>query len=375
MQNLSLYLHIPFCIQKCAYCDFLSAPASDAVIDNYVDCLCKEIVAKAELYGQNVVDTIFIGGGTPSILSIHQMERINTTLQNHFVIASALEYSIEANPGTLNGEKLSCYRACGINRLSMGLQSANNDELKCLGRIHDYQSFLDNYTEARKCGFTNINVDLMSGLPGQTVQQYQDTLSKIVALQPNHISAYGLIIEENTPFYERYHNTNATSSLPSEEKERQMYYLCRELLSQAGYHQYEISNYAKTGYECKHNIGYWTGKNYLGMGLGASSMIHNTRWKNTESMVLYSSKATEKEEVIELSTKDQMEEFMFLGLRLTKGISCDEFKERFEQSVRSVYGEWLQKMEESGLIVWEQRIYLTKRGMDLANYVMTGFLL
>lgn len=390
-KQLELYVHIPFCVSKCSYCDFLSFPANQAAQEEYVSQLIGEIRYRSAKCQEYQVVTIFIGGGTPSILEGELMERLISALRSHYSIHPWAELTIEANPGTLNPEKLKRYRALGINRISIGLQSANNRELKNLGRIHTYETFLKSYEMVRTAGFTDINIDLMSALPGQTVQSWRNTLKKVTMLRPEHISAYSLIIEEGTPFYERYGQDGllgtAGSPLPDEESEREMYYVTKDYLRSHGYERYEISNYAKPGNECRHNIGYWTGVEYLGFGLGASSYIKGMRFHNTADMKEYlacgiegmigSEKLAEvlyqEKEVLTLAEK--MEEFMFLGLRLTQGVSELEFAAKVGHSIWDIYGDVIERYTKQGLLeVRKPYIRLTELGVDLSNQVLGGFL-
>lgn len=363
MKPLELYLHIPFCIQKCNYCDFLSAPSCAGERKIYVESLCQKIRSYKDLAKAYHVVSIFVGGGTPSLLLSKQIEQIFEAVRETFVIDSDAEISLEANPGTVTEEKLQAYRNCGINRLSIGLQSAKDRELKRLGRIHTYEEFLWTYELARKAGFLNINVDLMSGIPLQTLADWEETLHEVARLKPEHISAYSLIVEEGTPFYERYGNGKHLEELPDEETERKMYYRTREILESYGYHRYEISNYARLGYECRHNLGYWNRTEYLGIGTGAASLIREERWNEGE--------IPEK-----LDRKAQMEETMFLGLRTMKGVSKAEFAKTYQQTMESVYGKVLEEMQKKGLLlVGEDQVCLTDAGIDVSNYVMSEFLL
>lgn len=378
-KELELYVHIPFCISKCDYCDFLSSPQNEMVQKGYVEKLIEEIQVQSAGYEQYQVETIFIGGGTPSILKTEWIELLLEVLFHHFDIGKQAEITIEANPGTVTLEKLNTYRKMGINRLSLGLQSADNQELKVLGRIHTYESFLKSYEYARAAGFTNINVDLMSALPKQTPSSWKNTLKKVLMLKPDHISAYSLIIEEGTPFYQNSDNLQ----LPDEESEREMYYLTKSYLQAHGYERYEISNYAKPGLECRHNIGYWTGIEYLGLGLGASSYITGCRFHNEQNLNRYLARKVDDpdytnqlcQEVEVLSLQARMEEFMFLGLRLMKGISEIEFAGRFGHSIWDIYGEAINHLlKEELLEERETNIRLTDRGIDISNYVMARFL-
>ena len=380
MRKLSLYVHIPFCVQKCRYCDFLSYQASVQEKEEYVKLLMQEIVLQAPLYRQHQVISVFFGGGTPSVLDGEIIDKILCKLKEAFVFESNPEITIEVNPGTVTEEKLKIFFAAGVNRLSIGLQSANDEELRCLGRIHDYKTFLETYEWARKTGFQNINIDLMSAIPGQSEQSYRETLMKVLALQPEHISAYSLILEEGTWFYD--HQKELV--FPTEDEDRAFYELTGEMLSHKGYHRYEISNYAREGYECLHNKVYWKRGDYLGLGLGAASMVEEVRWNNKRIMEEYKkavidnkvSQRTDLGENVEHLTKEeQMEEFMFLGLRLTEGVRKSDFKQKFGIPMETVYGEVLEKMQQEGLLVVEESVYLTAYGMDVSNYVMAQFLL
>ena len=413
---VSLYVHIPFCVRKCAYCDFLSAPASEETKERYVNLICEEIERQAVCYSNYYGETVFFGGGTPTTLSVEQLEKILCKLKGGFSIdlwksklteagadgegkaeADKPEITIECNPGTVDGESLRKLREAGFNRLSIGLQSARNEELKSLGRIHTWEDFLKTYDFARKAGFQNINVDIMSALPGQSVESYGNTIRQVITLAPEHISAYSLIIEEGTPFYEWYGEADRQRRkdgedkehlLPSEEEERQMYMLTEELLRQNGYYRYEISNYARPGYECRHNIAYWRRKNYLGFGLGAASLMENCRfaqtWDLEEYEMMFGEEGADKvllnggygQEKHMLSKKEQMEEFMFLGLRLTNGVSAAEFFGNFQLSIEEIYGDVLKKLEKQGFLRQEKdRIWLTSKGVDLSNVVLAEFLL
>lgn len=378
--NLELYIHIPFCVRKCAYCDFLSSAQDEETIENYVDALVNEIRAYKSMAANYVVTTIFMGGGTPSILVSDQIADIFEALYEVFHIAEDAEITIEANPGTVTRDKLETYKDCGINRISFGLQSANNEELKLLGRIHTYEEFLESYQLARACGFDNINVDLISAIPKQTLQSFEETLQKVIALHPEHISAYSLIIEEGTPFAGLYGEGGLRETdLPDEEDERAIYYRTEELLLQAGYHRYEISNYAKAGKECKHNLGYWERKEYLGIGLGSSSLMNNVRYKNIDDLDDYIAYADDLIAIQEnhetLTLEEQMEEFIFLGLRKMEGISEIEFEDHFGTSIEECYGVQIAQLVSEGLLEQsDDRLRLTKKGIDVSNYVFAQML-
>lgn len=400
-KELEVYIHIPFCARKCAYCDFLSAPASSDTMHQYLEALLQEI-REFPWEEEYEVSTVFFGGGTPSILPAEWIGRILETLEERqgnggsdyagrvwkpvpaaSESVSAREITIECNPGTADFEKLRAYHEMGINRLSLGLQSADDQELKCLGRIHTWEEFLDTYQAARRAGFENINIDLMSALPGQTEASWESTLKKVLALKPEHISAYSLIVEEGTPFYERYEEDvkrreagEACIALPSEEEERRMYALTEQYLASAGMYRYEISNYAKPGYECRHNIGYWRRTDYVGFGLGASSLLKNVRYRNAEDLSSYLKRDFSGREKEKLTIPDQMSEFMFLGLRMTEGVSEQKYLETFGVRMEEIYAEPLRKLIDENLICrGNGQVYLTDRGRDLANPVMAEFLL
>lgn len=397
MQNkeeLSLYIHIPFCVRKCGYCDFLSAPADEKARDRYVQALLMEIERyQGTETADRKIKTLYIGGGTPSILSVNQLDCIIQKIKCTFNFCDDIEASMEMNPGTASKEKCRALYQMGINRLSIGLQSTNDKELKTLGRIHSYEDFINTYTWCREAGFQNINVDLMAALPYQTVESYTTGLRKIIHLAPEHISAYSLILEEGTPFYQKYNS--GCYPLPDEEQERLMYRETEQILSQAGYERYEISNYAKKGYACRHNLVYWQGGDYLGLGLGSSSYMDGVRFHNTTDFNTYVNQGAYVEDREELSVQAKMEEFMFLGLRVMAGVSGTEFEKRFGKTMEDVYGDILRKHEEEGLLQIErkedrkeavaaepakgktniEKVMLTTKGVDVSNYVFADFLL
>lgn len=379
MKPLSLYLHIPFCVKKCKYCDFLSFQSREGQREEYVKLLKMEILLQAPFYRDYEVQTIFIGGGTPSLLDGQSMAGIMGSLYANFHIAKDAEISMEVNPGTSDLEHLKAYRKAGINRLSIGLQSAVDEQLQILGRIHTYEQFLSTYYSACEAGFKNLNIDLMSALPGQTWESYLYSLKKVLSLQPRpkHISAYSLIIEEGTPFYDM--NKRGELKLPSEEEERSMYEGTLKVLKEHGYERYEISNYALPGYHCKHNCVYWMRGDYLGLGLGSASLVGDIRWSNESDMKLYKERIENGLQIKEkqvLSREDKMEEFMFLGLRMTQGVLKQEFERQFEVSIEKIFGEVIQKHIKNGLLQEDkERIFLTAKGLDVSNYVMADFLL
>lgn len=412
---LELYIHIPFCVKKCQYCDFLSFAADEETKQRYVDQLVKEIgICGKKMTGQGAktsfpVISAFIGGGTPSSLDHRHITYIMNAIKENFTLLPEAEITIEANPGTLTAEKLHAYRKAGINRLSLGLQSANPSELKALGRIHTWNEFLESYRLARAAGFENINIDLMSALPGQSFESYADTLECVVLLEPEHISAYSLIIEEGTPFYEKYSSmeeeirkygavrqkdgsnvmeeSQELLPLPDEEEERKMYHYTKEYLAEKGYHRYEISNYSRPGRECVHNMGYWLGTDYLGIGLGAASLAGGERFSVTRDMGQYLALTGEElaaglqyENRESLTEQEKMEEFMFLGLRLTDGVLARDFETRFGINIEKIYGEIFGKLMEEDLLrmmgIGEERRYqLTGFGLDVSNCVLAEFLL
>lgn len=376
-KKMELYLHIPFCVKKCAYCDFLSFPCGESVQRQYVDKVIEEIGKVSAGFCGTKVSSVFVGGGTPSVLNPLWMAEILEQLYKNFEIERDAEVSMEANPGTVSKEKLSVYKKAGFNRLSFGLQSADDRELRLLGRIHTYEEFLESFSMARECGFDNLNVDLMSALPGQTVESWMRTLKRVSALEPEHISAYSLIIEEGTPFYERYGEGRGSRALPDEDTEREMYHKTKEFLKACGYERYEISNYAKRGRECRHNIGYWTGAPYLGLGLGSSSYVDGRRFKNESDLPAYlSSEPGKRMEEEILSVKDMEEEFFIVGLRMVQGVRLKEFEERFGKRAEDVYPGLMEKFIREGAAVMENGYFkLTDYGMDVSNYVMAEFLL
>lgn len=393
---LSLYIHIPFCAVKCKYCDFLSYDGeSYGTMLRYVDCLCQEIKLYAPIADEYIVRSIFIGGGTPSLLDESLIVNIMAFIKKTFTLEKNVEITIEANPGTLRHQKLNGYKQAGINRISIGLQSADDSMLKRLGRLHNYDQFVASYKAARRAGFDNINIDVMSGLPGQSIHSYVETLSKVIEYGPEHISAYSLSIEEGTPFA---NDPSVLDSLPPEMIERRMYDITKKLLSVNGYERYEISNYAKPGYECRHNMVYWTGGEYVGFGLGASSYFQGKRFSNLRDIFKYlnlmedlSDRFVEtdnletlynettrilRENVTPIYIDSRMEEFMFLGLRMMCGVSREDFAERFKKDIYEVYAPVLNKYIDEGYMATDgDRIYLTDMGIDVSNVILADFLL
>ncbi|MBO5524517.1 MAG: oxygen-independent coproporphyrinogen III oxidase [Roseburia sp.] len=405
-KELELYIHIPFCVKKCKYCDFLSFPADEGTQEAYVAALKKEIAFYGRKYPERVLTTVYIGGGTPSWLTERHMAEILSEVFRSFTVAPEAEISIECNPGTITSHKFQVYRDSGINRLSIGLQSADNEELKVLGRIHTWEQFLKTYEMARNHGFSNINIDLMYSLPGQTAETWYASLQKVLRLRPEHISAYSLIIEKGTPFYDLYKFDAVkqqaglpTDALPNEEEVYRMTKMTEQVLHEAGYEHYEVSNFALPGFACRHNIGYWKRADYLGVGLGAASLLDNIRYTNTGELYTYLEEAEhlraglwQQEQadgttaelpavnlhaaVEPVGRKAQMEETMFLGLRMTEGVYRTDFERDFGIPVEAVYGTVLQRLQEEQLLLKrEGRIFLTERGQDVSNYVLAQFLL
>lgn len=347
-----------------------------------MDCLREEIRREAQSYVNYQVETIFIGGGTPSLIPAEKLREVLEVIYRCYRVSEEREITIEVNPGTVSQQKLAAYRKMGINRLSIGLQSLHERELSLLGRVHGSREFFQTYQWAAKSGFSNINVDLMSGIPGQTMESWQQTLQGVLALSPipAHISAYSLILEEGTPFFAE------KPELPDEDTEREMYKITNDILSKNGYHRYEISNYARDGYECRHNKVYWMRGEYVGFGTGAASLVVNSRFSNLKDRKTYVDRIrkgeTVREEEQSLSVKEQMEETMFLGLRLLRGVSLEDFRKRFGVSVFQVYPGVIDRLHRQGLLDYIcydnggiDRIYLTELGLDVSNMVMAEFLL
>ena len=383
---VGVYLHFPFCVKKCSYCDFLSGPADRGTKKAYSDALCREIYSFGREYGTREmisegekipVDTIFLGGGTPSVMDPADLTRVMETVRKVFDVLPEAEISMEMNPGTFREELLAFVKK-SMGRVSLGLQSADDSELSRLGRIHTYSEFERCYAALRDAGISNINVDLMSAIPGQTLVSWEKSLTRILGMEPEHISCYSLIIEEGTPFFELLEKGRL--DLPDEDEEREMYYLTERLMNAHGYHRYEISNYARSGRECRHNVRYWRRSPYIGFGIGAASLFDETRWSNTRDLQRYMSGSGSlsdiREEIQILSVREQMEEFMFLGLRMMEGVSAAVFAETFGCELDSVFGDACVRLISEGLLVREgDRYKLTSRGIDISNSVLAEFLL
>ena len=373
MKELGIYVHIPFCKRKCAYCDFISFSGKARLIEKYVEALKREINEYKISKEDYVVKTIYFGGGTPSFIESKYTVEILEAIKEKFNISKNAEITIEINPGTVTEEKLKDYYEVGINRISFGLQSTNSQLLKLVGRIHSYSSFLEGYNLARKTGFKNINVDLMIGLPVQTLKDVQKDLSRIIELNPEHISVYSLIVEEGTRIEEKIKNKELY--LPSEKLERKMYWEVKKKLEEAGYIHYEISNFAKAGYESKHNLSCWNQEEYLGFGLAAHSYFNNVRYSNTDDFEEYFDWPENSKIIHERQTdEDRQKEFMLLGLRKIEGVAISDFKNKFIENPIYLYRETLNKLVTQGLIEVDiDSIKLTNRGIDLANLVWEEF--
>lgn len=383
-KQLELYIHIPFCARKCNYCDFLSFPVNAKEHDAYINRLCQEITLSAPSAAAYEISTIFIGGGTPSILEPKCISRIIYTIRRHYSVRKNAEITIELNPASTLRYKFASYRDSGINRISIGLQSANNTELKTLGRLHIFEDFLKCYQDARMEGFQNINIDLMNEIPGQTTASWRKTLRNVLMLKPEHVSIYNLIVEEGTVFQRM--QAAGTLSLPSEDEDVAMDEITKELTNRYGYRRYEVSNYAKPGYECRHNYGYWSNVPYLGFGLGASSYFNGIRWSNIRDYRAYLDMDLPEDaahgfvrlhqNMQILSRENQMEEFMFLGLRRIEGISELEFIRRFSVDIHTVFGRQLEQYTQNGLLIHENYHYrFSEHGMNVSNAILSDFLL
>ena len=352
--TIGLYIHIPFCAAKCDYCDFLSFANAEDKWDSY----CKALVNELSNYtSQDAIDSIFIGGGTPTVWSTNHLDNLLQALPQ---TVPGAEITCEANPGTLNEEKIAVLFARGVNRISLGLQAWQPHLLKAIGRKDSF--FIESFKALRQAGFININVDLMFALPEQTMADWKETLDQLIALQPEHISAYGLTLEENTPLYSRFDDFD-------ESLDRQMYHYCKGFLQEHGYAQYELSNFCKPGFESIHNLRYWKRKPYIGFGLGAHSFDNSKRWHNTTDIEEYLSGDYIKQDIVTITDEDALAESIFLGLRMSKGVKLND-----EINKAQAHRAWIEKMKADGLLIEENsHIFLSDRGMDLANIVMAGF--
>lgn len=372
-KGISLYIHIPFCKQKCLYCDFPSFCGVESQMINYATALSKEI----DNINNKIINTIFIGGGTPTYLSLNGWNIIKNSIDK-LEKDKNLEFTVEGNPGTFDIEKLKLLKSMGVNRLSIGLQAWQDKHLKTLGRIHSKDDFIKSYKMARSLGFENINIDLMFGIPNQSLEEWKETLSEVVKLSPEHLSCYSLIVEEGTPFYKLYEMNKL--NLPGEDLEREMYLYTLKFLEEKGYHQYEISNFSKEGKECRHNLVYWDLNEYIGCGSSAHSYNDGYRYKNEGDIEKYIKAIKYNENIIidvkNNSIKDDMEEFMFMGLRKVKGISINEFNKRFDLSILQIYGDVIKKYKNTGLLIEKDNyLYLSPRGIEVSNTIMSDFIL
>lgn len=379
-EELGIYIHIPFCKKKCYYCDFISYCDKNELIDKYIECLKKEIINFAQKY-KDVYDitTIYIGGGTPSSINEKYIKNIIDTINNNIVnIKKIKEITIEVNPGTITKEKIEQYKMARINRISIGLQSTNNKLLEEIGRIHDFDEFLETYNMARKVGFKNINVDLMLGLPNQTIKDLSNSVDKIIQLNPEHISIYSLILEENTVLFNLIEQGKLI--LPTDEVERNMYWYIKNKLELSGYKHYEISNFAKEGCESKHNWNCWEQKQYVGFGVAAHSYLKDKRFSNIENLEQYINNIEndnlEKNYILHENQNiyDKKKEYMLLGLRKIDGVSIQKFKNKFDDNPIYLFRKELKKLIEEDLLEIDgDDIRLTNKGLDLANVVWEEF--
>ena len=374
-KKLGIYIHIPFCARKCNYCDFLSAPETRETKERYLSLLDREMQLYKEIVSAREADTLFIGGGTPSFLETDLTDKLLCSVKKWIPSENLKEFTIECNPNSVTEEKLNLYKEAGVTRISLGMQSACDEELKKLGRLHSVKEFEKTYELVRKHGFERVNIDVMAAIPGQTIESYKHTLEYVVGLSPEHISSYSLIIEEGTPFYEKYRENPPVD----EDTDRQMYDLTKEILGRHGYQRYEISNYAKEGQECIHNLKYWQGGDYLGLGLGAASCMEHERWSNVRGLTDYEDRICRGQKPVEqteeLGEEEQKAEFMFLGLRCMEGVSAERFEKKFHQSVEERYGKVLHKYENMGLMrLANGNWQLTEQGIDVSNHIFADFL-
>lgn len=381
---MEIYVHVPFCVKKCNYCDFLSAPADDITISSYVNSLVREIRHKADLFEvKEKISSIYVGGGTPSVLNEKQIDAIMRALHEEFEIENNAEITMEVNPKTVDEHKLKFIKSVGINRLSIGMQSIHDDELKSLGRIHSFEDFLKAFYTARDVGFSNINIDVMTALPGQDEKKLESTLKRVTGLNPEHISAYSLIIEPGTPFYETYGNIDGP--VVGEELERKLYWQTVNTLKESGYVHYEISNFSKPGLKSRHNCGYWERVEYLGVGLGASSFLskrgispdtlYSERTRGETDIRKYIENPFSYSEVTMLTPEDEKEEFFFLGLRMLSGVNLDDYETVFGQMAEDTYGKVIANLVNNELL--EQNgtnLRLSHKGIDYGNYVFSQFI-
>lgn len=377
--NLGLYIHIPFCKQKCRYCDFLSFPcSSEKVYGEFVTALCMEMESRKEDCRDYVVDSVFIGGGTPSLLAPADLERMMDGIRNNFQLAEDAEITTESNPASLDREKLQAYRESGINRISIGIQSFDNRILKMLGRLHNKNEAFQAIQMARKAGFDNINIDLMFGIPEQSLKTWMDTVRQGIFLGPHHISLYSLQLEKGTPLYEDVCVKRSLEPTP-EIIDREMYHEAISVLKDAGYNHYEISNTARDGKESRHNLKYWSYDEYLGFGPGASSFFRGQRFKNYDKMTKYIDAIKKRripmdEQTMEhYSEREEMGIYVFTGLRKKEGVSLDDFRRRFDVDLFTIYDPAILRRHKGLINLYDNQLYLTDAGMDVSNTVMAEF--
>lgn len=378
--NLGLYIHVPFCVKKCRYCDFLSFGCSDSkVLSEYTKALMLEIKLRAKDWQDRVIDTVFIGGGTPSLLSPWDIGKLMDCLRENFNITEDAEITIEANPATLTDDKMERYLRKGINRLSIGVQSFDNNMLRILGRIHSKNDAYYCVKRAQKLGFKNINIDLMFGIPGQTMKMWKDSVREAIFMRPTHISLYSLQVEEGTEIYKMIYQ-DGSMDLPDEEMDRDMYHTALRMMKSAGYDHYEISNGALNGYQSRHNLKYWSYEEYLGLGLGASSFVDGSRFKNCDHMFDYIEALKNKVAPVDAgsvenySEDEEMAVYTFTGLRKSEGISLEKFWKTFRHNFFNVYDRSIVEKYKGKLILDGDRLYLSEEGMDISNQIMAEFL-
>lgn len=363
-----LYIHIPFCVKKCEYCDFISFTGCESRFSEYIDALTDEMTE----YRDTEIDTVFIGGGTPSLLTSELINRLCAAVKGNFRLAHDYEWTIEANPGTVTDLKIQAMLCGGINRISLGVQSFDNTELEAAGRIHNSETAYETVMKLYESGFHNISIDLMESLPYQTEESFRRSLETAVSLPIRHISVYSLIIEEGTPIKKKY--DEGIYKMPDEDNDRKLYHYTKQFLAEYGFNRYEISNYAKPGYESRHNLRYWNCGEYIGLGVAAASYTDGRRFNNTENLERYLSGSFRSSEFEALTSEDMMGEFMMLGLRKTIGVSAADFEERFGKPIESIYGTQLGRFTRLGAMEYISGYYrLTERGLDVANTVMCEF--
>ena len=377
MKEVGLYIHIPFCKQKCYYCDFCSFANKLELQEEYINAAIAEMeyVSRKNQY---LISTVYVGGGTPSIINPELIEKLLNSVKKLFKVKENAEITIEINPGTANKNKIELYKRCGINRASIGLQSTNNKLLKEIGRIHNFEDFENVYELVKEVGINNINVDLMIGLPNQSLSDVEESVKKVIEKSPQHVSVYSLIVEPETKMEKLIESKELT--LPDENVERDMYWLVKKILSENGYNHYEISNFSKKGFESKHKTDCWNQKEYIGIGVSAHSYLEDVRFSNIESIEEYIKNIKNndfKENIIiheEQSKESKMREYMIIGLRMLKGIDASVFEEKFNENPFNVFKKEIDELENINLVeVTSNNLKLTKKGLDFANIVWEKF--